>query len=147
MPLKGKIAADHIPMNKYKLLVIGLPGLTPTYISGLEEELDTVTLPDRTKASGGNTKPGEFTMRLPLHHLIEQAAMEAWFKESQDPVSPTYKKPATVIYESISGNIAKTYTLVGVFPQKRKTHDAEMSNEGEQSEVEWTMSFDDILPV
>lgn len=147
MGLKGKIQENHIALNNYQLLVVGLPPLTPTKVSGLEEELDVVTLPDRTQASGGNTKPGEFTIMLPMHHLIEQAAMELWFKGSQDPVVPGYKKPATVIYKSIQDTVLKTYTLVGVFPSKRKTPDAEMSNDGDMAEVEWTLKFDDILPV
>lgn len=147
MGMKGKIQANHIPLNKYKLLVIGLPGLTPTSVSGIEEELDVVTLPDRTQASGGNTKPGEFTIKLPMHHLVEQSAMEAWYKESQDPVSPTYKKPGTLIYTSIGDTTLKSYTLVGLFPSKRKLPDAEMTNEGEMAEVEWTLKYDDILPV
>lgn len=147
MGMKGKILPDHLPLNKYKLLVIGLPPLTTTMVSGIEEEMDVVTLPDRTQASGGNTKPGEFTIKLPMHHLVEQAAMEAWFKESQDPVTATYKKPGTLVYESNSGTTLKSYTLVGLFPSKRKLPDAEMSNEGEMAEVEWTLKYDDILPV
>ena len=145
--MKGAIKADHIPLNKFKLLVIGLPPLTPTSVSGIEEELEVVNLPDRTQASGGNTKPGEFTIKLPMHHSIEQAAMELWLRESQDPVTPTYKKAATLIHQSIGGTIFRSFTLVGVFPSKRKLPDLEMANEGELAEVEWTLKFDDILPV
>lgn len=145
--MKGAIQPNHIPLNNFKLLVVGLPGLTPTKISGIEEELETVDLPDRTKASGGNTKPGEFTMMLPMHHSVEQAAMEVWFSESQDPVTPTYKKPGTLIHNALDGTPLRSFTLVGLFPRKRKLPDLEMKNEGEMAEVEWTFSFDDILPV
>ncbi len=145
MSIKGAIQANHIPLNKYKLLVVGLPPLTPTKVSGIEEELEAVDLPDRTKASGGNTKVVQFTVMLPMHHLIEQAAMEVWFKESQDPVLPSYKKPATVIMTPIGPGIPVARTLVGVFPMKRKLPDLEMKNEGEMAEVEWTLSADDII--
>ena len=89
--MKGVLAPDHIPKNKYELRVRGLPPITFTAVSGLEEELDKVDLPDRTGASGGNTKNGEFTARMPTHHTTERIALEAWFAECQDPVPRTYK--------------------------------------------------------
>jgi len=144
--MKGAIQADHIPVNKYVLLVLGLPTLTPTEIGGLEDELQTTELPDRTRASGGNRGPSEFTIMLPMHHTVEQAAMEVWFRESQDPVSPTYKKVATLIHQSISGNASRTYSIVNAFPTKRVLPDLEMENEGELAAVEWTISVDDIVP-
>lgn len=144
--MKGAIRPNHIAVNKYTFLVLGLPPLTPTKISGIEEELEAVDLPDRTKASGGNTKAVEFTIMLPMHHTIEMAAMEAWFRESQDPVLPTYKKAATLLMLPIGPGIPRTRSLIGVFPTKRKDPDLEMKNEGEMAEVEWTISADQVLP-
>lgn len=145
--MKGAIQADHIPVNKYQLLILGMPPLTPTEVSGLEDELQTAEMPDRTRVSGGNRGPSEFTIMLPEHHLVEQAAMEAWFRESQDPVLPTYKKVGSMVSQSISGNTTVTKSLVGVFPTKRVMPDREMENEGELALVEWTLSVDDILPI
>lgn len=145
--MKGAIKPDHIPVNKYQLLFIGLPQLTPVEISGLEDELQTTELPDRTRASGGNRGPSEFTIKLPMHHLVEQAAMELWFLSSQDPVSIAYKKAGTLIHQSISGITLKTYSLIGSFPSKRVLPDLEMKNEGEAALVEWTISVDDVLPI
>jgi hypothetical protein len=145
--MKGAIQADHMPVNKYELLMLGMPPLTPTEISGIEDELQTTELPDRTRASGGNRGPTEFTMMLPMHHLVEQAAMEVWFRSSQDPVLPTYKIVGTLIHKSISGETLRTYSLVGAFPSKRVLPDLEMANEGEMAAVEWTISVDDILPI
>ena len=146
--MRGQIKADHIPLNKFTLLMGGLPvALTPTKISGIEEELETTDLPDRTRASGGNTKPTEFTMEIPMHHLVEQAAMEQWFRQAQDPVLPTYKLFGTLIHSPISGGLPRTFTLNGVFPTKRKLPDLDMSNEGEMAVVEWTCSCDQLLPI
>jgi len=145
--MKGAIQADHIPINKYELLIVGLPPLTPTEISGLEDELQTTDLPDRTTASGGNRGPNEFTIMLPMHHLTEQGAMEAWFIESQDPVQPSYKKVGTLIHKSISGATLRTYSLVGAYPSKRVLPDLEMENEGELALVEWTIKVDDMEPI
>ncbi len=147
MPIKGVLQADHIAVNNYQLLVLGLPALLPVEISGLEDELETTVLPDRTRATGGGRGPSEFTIMLPEHHRVEQAAMEVWFRESQDPVLPTYKKPASLIAKSISNNTIVTRTLVGCFPTKRTTPDRELENEGEMANVEWTISVDDIVPV
>jgi hypothetical protein len=145
--MKGVIRPDHIPVNKYQLLIIGLPPLTFTEVSGIEDELETADMPDRTVASGGNRKASEFTAMLPMHHSTEQAAMESWFRESQDPVSPSYKKAGTLVHSSISGITVKTFQLVGVFPFKRKLPDLEMVNEGEMAAVEWSFKVDDTLPL
>jgi len=145
--MKGVIQSDHIPVNKYELRVLGMPPLVLTEISGIEDELETADLPDRTVASGGNRKASEFTMMQPMHHTVEVAAMELWFRESQDPVSPTYKKIGTLIRTSISGGNSVSRTLVGIFPKKRTDPDMEMANEGEMAQIEWTMSLDDVEPI
>jgi len=75
--MKGVIHPDHIPRNKYQLLVDGMPDFTFLNVGNLEEELETVDLPDRTTASGGNTKPIEFTASIPTHHSEERIAMES----------------------------------------------------------------------
>lgn len=145
--MKGDIQPDHMPVNNYELSIIGLPNLTPTEVSGLEEELNTTDLPDRTRASGGQKPPTEFTIMIPLHHEVEMAAMEVWYAEGQDPVSPTYKKVGTITHKSISGTNLRSYTLVGAFVMKRVLPDLEKENEGEMAAAEWTISVDDILPI
>lgn len=145
--MKGDIQPDHMPVNKYEFLVIGLIPLTAVEVSGIEDELETTQLPDRTVASGGNRGPTEFELTMPLHHTAEQAAMEVWFKEGQDPVLPTYKKPCTLIHKSISGNAQRSFTLLGVFPKKRKLPDLDKANEGEMASVVWTFSADDVFPL
>jgi len=144
--VKGVLAPDHIPKNKYQLLIRGLPPITFTAVAGLEEELEAVDLPDRTKASGGNTKPIEFTARMPTHHVTERIAMETWFRECQDPVLPSYKKIGTLVKQSISSLATVSYMLHGLFLTKRGTQDLEMENEGELDEIEWTLSADQIIP-
>jgi hypothetical protein len=145
--MKGAILPDHIGVNKYQLLINGVAPLTLTEATGLEDELQTTELPDRTRASGGNRGPSEIEVKIPMHHLIEQAAMELWFKESQDPVAPTYRRAATLLHFSISGVVIRSYSLLGVFPSKRVNPDLEMANEGELALVTWTLSVDDILPL
>jgi len=145
--VKGEILADHMPVNKYVLQIVGLIPITAVEISGIEDELQTTELPDRTVASGGNRNATEFTIMVPMHHLSEQAALELWFRESQDPVSPTYKKPCTLTHQSISGNVSRGYTLSGVFPKQRNLPDLEKANEGEMANVEWVMSADDVIPI
>lgn len=145
--MKGAIQSDHIAINNYELLILGLPPLTPVEISGLEDELQTVDLPDRTTASGGNRGPTEFEIQLPMHHLVEQAAMEAWLLEGQDPVVPTYKKIGTLIHKSLSGAVLRTYSLTGAYTNKRTLPDLEMENEGDIALVGWNIKVDDMLPI
>lgn len=145
--MKGEIKPDHMPVNKYELQVAGLVTLTAVEISGLEDELQTIELPDRTVASGGFRKATEFKIMLPLHHAAEMTGMEVWYREAQDPITPTYKKPCTLIHKSLSGSKSRSYTLLGVFPKKRTLPDLEKKNEGEMALVEWMMSVDDVIPL
>lgn len=147
MAMKGSIQPNHIPVNKFEVLVVGLPPLTVTNSSGLEEELQVVELPDNTKVSGGRTGPSEFTITIPLHHTIEVAAMELWFRESQDPVTPTYKKAGSLIMTSIGlAGPTRIYNMIGMFPMKRKLSEGEMKNDGDMATVEWSMCVDQIIP-
>jgi hypothetical protein len=147
MGIKAVLQEDHIPVNKYSLLIGGIVALTFTKISGIEEEVDVVELPDRTKASGGNTKSGEFTAESPMHHTAELAALEVWYVEGQDPIVLTYKKAATLVMTSGSGGKVKSYSVVGLWISKRKLPDLEFSNEGDMAVVEWTFQYDSVLPI
>lgn len=144
--MKGVLKPDHIPLNKYKLIVQGIPPLTIVELGDLEDELQTTDLPDRTRASGGNRGPSEFTISIPMHHNLERAAAELWFREGQDPVSPTYKKAGMIVWTSGSGQNRVLYTLVGAFIRRRALPGGELENEGEQANIEYTVSVDDILP-
>jgi hypothetical protein len=147
MSLKGKVLPDHAPINQFELIVVGLPKIFFITCSGIEETLQTVDLPDRTKASGGQTNPVDFEASQMLHHTVERAALELWFKEGQDPVSPTYKKPGTLIYKSLSGRPIARYTLLGVFISARTLPETDRANEGEPAVIMWSMHADDILPL
>jgi hypothetical protein len=145
--MKGTINPDHIPDNKYTLMVLGAPNLTITNLGSLEEELKTIMLPDNTRASGGDRDPTENDITMPLHHKLEQAYMEAWYKSSQDPVAPDYKRPAVLIYPRISGAVGSSFSLLGVFPTKRVLPEGKMDGDGEGQNVVWTLSIDDIIPI
>lgn len=147
MPLKGQIQPDHIPNNKYSLRVVGLVEIIFTEISGLEEVLDVVDLPDRTRASGGNSQAFEFTAILPLHHDIAYFAMEAWLVEGKDPVSSTYKKSATLTLTSGTGLKKRSYTITGLWVSGRKLPDLSFENEGEMAVAEYTFQADEVLPI
>lgn len=145
--MKGAVKADHMPVNKYELIVIGLPPLTFTAIGGIEDELETVAMPDRTVRSGGNKGPVEFTADLPAHHLVQQAAMEAWFVEGQDPVSLNYLKVGTLVLKSNTGLVFRSYSFVELFVFKRGTPDLEMANAGDPAIITWTLKASDMLPL
>lgn len=147
MVLKGAVQPGHIPVNNYELIVVGLPKILFTQISGIEEETQKVNLPDRTVASGGNKLPVEFTGMSFEHHRVEVAALEFWRIEGVDPVSVTYKKLANLIKKNIHGTIVSTKTLIGLWVTKRKDADLDLANEGEPAMVEWSFSADDTKPV
>lgn len=147
MGIKQVLKADHIPVNKYTLIIAGMPIITFTKLSGLEYGIDVVDLPDRTRASGGNAQASEFTAEQPLHHIAEVAAMEIWFEENQDPISSTAKKAGTLVLTSGTGATIKTYSFTGVWPSKRKTPDLDFENAGDMAVLEWTFQVDSIFPL
>ena len=134
-----------MPVSKYRLQPIGLPPILFTMVGALEQEMDTVELPDRTKASGGRDKPGDTDLKVPMHHTVEVAAMDGWWDEGKDPVTLTYKKPCTMAYISLSGLVVQVYTLTGCWLNKRATPDAELENEGDLAEMTYGMCWDDIF--
>ena len=146
--MKHVLLPDHIPTNKYNLVIAGLGGtITVVSVGSLEREIDRVELPDRTAASGGRTKPFTFDVKVPTHHAEEIALMDQWAEDCQDPVSPDYKKTGTLSKISISGLSRYVVTLIGLWVQKDTTPDLEMNEEGSMSEKTYTMSCDDFLPV
>lgn len=146
-PLKGQIQPDHFPRNKYALQVTGMIPVVFHSISGLEEEIDVVDLPDRTRASGGNAKAFEFTARQPMHHIAEVLAMRVWFNENKDPISSTAKKMATLVMESGTGQRQQSFTLLGLWPSKEVLPELSFEDEGEMAEIEWTFQCDEKIPI
>lgn len=147
MAVKGTVKDDHIPVNKYVFAIVGLIPIVFTKISGITDEVGVITLPDRRKASGGTSVTDEFTATQPMHHTAEVAAMEVWYQENKDPITPTAKKPVTLTHTSGTGGIVRNYSLLGTWPSKRKLPDLEMENDGDMAEIEWTFQCDDILPL
>lgn len=147
MPIKGVIQADHIPVTKYTLAVTGGPPLTPVSIGGIEEELAVIELPDKTVATSGRTGPVALTITLPSHHLVEIAYCELWLQLGQDPVSPTYKKPVTLLITSLTGNTQVGFTLPDAFLSKRALEDRDLSNDGDMSTHEYTLNASQMLPL
>lgn len=145
--MKGDILPSHLAVNKYKLIFTGLPELHPTTIGSLEEEIDSVDLPDRTSASGGESRPVEFDITIPAHHHLEIAAMEAWYQQGQEPVDPAYLKLGTLVIEShVTGQIPRTQTLMDTWCFKRATPELDQDNEGEMAVYTYSLKTNRILP-
>ena len=144
--MKGIIQPNHVSKNNYELQIIGLPSIVFTEVGDISEVIDKVDLPDRTRASGGTKQSTEVNVMVPSHHDVEIAAMEAWFKEGQDPVSPTYKKAGVLIKKGIDGSIIRSYTFSGMFPSERNLSAVSLENEGEMDVVEYLLNIDDIVP-
>lgn len=144
--MKGAIQPNHVSKNNFELQVIGLPPITFVEVGDISEQIDKVDLPDRTRASGGTKQAGDFPVTLPSHHDVEVAAMEAWYKEAQDPVAPTYKKSGVLIKKGIDGSVIRTYTFTGLWVSERNMTAVALENEGEMDAIEYLLNFDDIIP-
>ena len=147
MPLKNKIEPDHIPLNKYALTIVGIGEVVFTTVSGLETEVAAIDLPDRTKATGGQISSAELTVTVPMHHSASIAIMNLWHQEAQDPVTITYKKGGVLRHISGTGDISRTYMLVGAWCSKQKLPDLSFEDDGGMAEVEFTIQVDTVQQI
>lgn len=146
MPLRGKIKNNHIPLNSFELIVAGLPAITIVTTDDIEQMITAVTMPDGTIRSGGKTEPVEFTFTIPMHHDVEQAAMEYWKKLAEGPVGSTYLKAASLIYYRNEGG-PKSYTFSNMWVSGRTIPGGDMGNEGEMAVVTFAVKADYVSPV
>ena len=146
MPIKGSIGSNIYHRNEFAFNVAGIGDLTVISVSEIEQNLQTVTLSDRTVVTGGSTEAFEIDVVTPAGNNAEQAKWQQWYLDSQHPAEPTYKKTVTIVRESAELPLSKTmvYTLEGVFIRKRMDSDFDMDNEGEDARVTWTLSVDDV---
>lgn len=142
--MKQVLQPDHLPRNNFTLRVRGMDDLTLIEMSGIEEEIDNVELPDRTFASGGHSKPFEFTFSIPAHHASEVNACKDWYADCQEPVADDYKKDATLVLTSISTRKTQSYLIEGMFLCKWKMSDMASDNEGEDHRIEFTAKGDKL---
>lgn len=152
MPSKGYIKPDIFTKSKYWLIIPGMigvngPELTVLSVGALEEEMEVIELPDRTRATNGHTKPLTFDVVTPAHHLEEQAQWELWWSACHDPVSFDAYRYGTLVQQSVSGGSTRSITLDRLFITKKSTSDLEMSNDSDYSTVTWTLSADNAFPV
>lgn len=154
--LKNRIAGAHIPDNVFKLIPILPPfptGLTITKLSGIKEELEHSDMPDKTWATGGQTKPVEFTIEVPMHHVVEQLYLEDWFEAAQSNtgVRDDYKRDANLVNIPITGltgsGFVRTWGLKGLGIVARELPDLDMAAEGKLTVVKFTMRADDIFAI
>ena len=145
--LKHVLLPDHVPVNKWKLKVLGLIPLTFVKQSGIEEAIKRVELPDGTASSGGRTDPFDFEVEIPMHHTLERVAMEGWYTEGKDPVSPTYKKTGTLTHFSNSRLTTVSYTIYQMWLFNRTLPDLDLENDGELATVKFNASGDDLIPI
>ena len=146
MGIRAKLKPEKILNNDFDLLIPGVPPLVVLGVTGLEDELDTAEMPDRTKVSGGRRKPFEIEVKLAEHHVEEMLAMNTWYTQSEVRL-PGYKRVGTLIKTSESGFLSAKYTLLGIFPTKRSDSDLDFNSEGELSEITWTISVDSRISI
>lgn len=148
MRVKGQILPDPIRTNKYRFDVpdIGIP-LTVVAVSGVERESEVIETPDGSVHPGGKTGPMEFEIAIPSHHRVQQAAMNAWFEEGQDPVTPTARKVATLQTMSGTELLVDSRFFLNCFPFKESDGDLDMGEAGTMKVKRWGMKAEDSWPI
>jgi len=148
MSIKGVLQSNRVQVNKFELMIVPLTFPKPlfTRISGLEMELDTVDLPDRTTRSGGREKQVEFEVDQPMHHVIEVVAMEGWWKQCVNTL-PLYLKIGTLLILNEYLGRSQKFMLYNLWLSKRSQSDLDLDNDGDMAIITWTMKADSFYMV
>lgn len=144
MALKGVIPKDIIAANKFTVAVDNVEILAVS-VSGPDESLQTVELPDGTAASGGRTDPSESTIVIPQHATEAKLFMDTWWNSCKDPVQPTAYKNVTVIGTSSTGAQSATDTWIGAFIKGRKSAEYSLEDGTTMTVLEYSVSIDDVF--
>ena len=143
MGIKNVLLENRIPQNKFRNVIQPSVGeITFISVGDLEEELDFVDLPDRTSRTGGRTKQIEFEVVQPMHHDIEVAAMEAWYTECKDPVSPDHLKIWTYTRIDLGDNPRRVTVLDNCSVMKKVESESDLDNDGDMATITWTIKAD-----
>jgi len=135
-------------VNKYQFAMVGLivPVIDFVSVTIGEQEIPMVEMPDRTRVTSGQTSPVEITAKVPSHHTDQITAMQLWYREGQDPVTPTYKKAGVLTVFSGEGN-SINWTVTGAWCSKYNIDDLDMANDADAHYVEFTIQVDDLTPI
>lgn len=146
MAIKGVLEGNRVQVNKFVLTIVPfeIPSPVFTRISGLEMELDTVDLPDRTTRSGGREKQLEFEVDQPMHHSVEVFFMEAWWMACANTLPGYLKLGALRILNEYIGT-SKQFTLFNLWLSKRSQSDLDLDNDGDMAIITWTMKADSFI--
>lgn len=145
MGAKYTLKPNPILTTNYRLQIVGLPDIPFVTVGGLEQEIPKVELPDKTTASSGRTNPGEIEVAVPAHEILAIVAMDLWFQEGQDPISPAYKKVGNLTNDSGNALSVYTKTIVGAWVSKEGTPDLAMGEDGDMSVIKYTIQYDGLL--
>jgi hypothetical protein len=141
--IKGEVLPGAAPRSKFRVFVGGLPPFYASKFTGLESELETVELADRTMQSAGNTKASTADVSGYVHHSVEAAAWDAWWVQSQAG-GAGYKRAATVEVMGADDIPVAIYALAGVFPMKWSLGDLDKTST-EATEITYSLSVDSVI--
>lgn len=144
--LKGKILENHIPLNTFELAVTGMPQLTLTKSDNIEESVAVIELPDRTRASGGQSSSVSFSGEVPMHHQVQVGALDLWFNQSKSPIDRGYRKSGSIMFFALNGT-PRIYELLNLWVSKRTIPGGDMANDGEMAVVTYQFEADEVVPV
>jgi len=145
---KGSLSVGYIPVNKFTLSVADVADLKVVEVSGIEQELETVELPDKTVVTSGRLGVTEFTIKIPAHETTAMGAMDVWWKMCYGVNATSgYKKLATLLLLDTFGATKSSWSITGMFPTKRALPELNAASEGEMAMAEWTFKADDIKKI
>lgn len=143
--LKGVIQQNHVQDNKFALTMVGMIPIVVLSVGAIEEEMDASDLADRSHRSGGRTKPVQFPITTPMHHTAERLAMELWYRQGKDPISPLHLKVGALMAYTQSGIPFVKYSLINCWLKGRALPEFNLDSEGAMAELTWTVSADELL--
>lgn len=145
MPMKSSLVGVDGQFNATNEFAISFPAtgpLTAVRVSAYTQEGDVVDLADRTRASGGRTKPFNLEIDIPTHLVEENARMDAWHKAFLAKL-PGYKNAGIMTYPTnwYTGE-GVSDTLIGSMCTSKGRPEVNANSDGEMMVTTWTVSVD-----
>ena len=145
-PMKSSLVGPDGQFNATNEFAISFPAtgpLTATRISAYTKEGDVVDLADRTRASGGRTKPFNIEIDIPTHLVEENLRMEAWHQAFLLKL-PGYKIAGIVTYPmNWFTGAGVSDSLIGAMCISKGRPEVDANSDGDMMVTTWTISVDD----
>lgn len=145
MAAKGDILPGAAVTNHFRLEILGLIPIPVTRVGELVREIVFAEMPDQTKQTTGQVKPGDSDFDVPAHHDAAVAALGGLITASATGLLG-HKSAATLfILGADNSTVKRTILIDGFALMGVKTPELNAGDDGEMVALTYTFSYDGLV--